>query len=111
MASLLKSKILECKWLSYRVIKSALYCVNPDSFFLFILVYNNDVCFFVLLSVRYCEKTQENEESKRRNQEIVDYIASQRVLNNKEIVKSIGYDSKNVEYYLFFGQKYIAAQN
>lgn len=52
--------------------------------------------------------TQENEESKRRNEEIIAYIQSSRELHVKEIVKSIGYDSKNVEYYLFFGQKYQA---
>ena len=63
------------------------------------------------LSFRYSEKTRETEESKRRNQEIMDYITSQRVLVAEEIVKSIGYDGKNVEYYLFFGQKYVATQD
>lgn len=39
---------------------------------------------------RYCKKTQENEESKRRNQEIIEYITAHKVLNDKELVKSIG---------------------
>lgn len=56
----------------------------------------------------YQDRTQENEESTRRNDEIIAYIKSSRELHVKEIVKSIGYDSKNVEYYLFFGQKYQA---
>ena len=57
---------------------------------------------------RYCEKTREDEESIKRNLEIIEYIDAQRVLASQELVKSIGYDGKNVEYYIFFGQKYMA---
>lgn len=53
-------------------------------------------------------KTCETDESKRRNEEVQEYIIASSSLTQRDLVKSIGYDSNNIEYYLFFGQKYIS---
>lgn len=38
------------------------------------------------------------------------YIEASKSLQNLDIVKSIGYDNNNIEYYVFFGAKYLAVQ-
>jgi len=60
---------------------------------------------------RYEKLTIETEESKQRNLEVIKYINAQADLSSIDFIKSIGYDSQNVEFYLLFAQKFAAIED
>lgn len=59
----------------------------------------------------YREYTKNSDENLKRHMKIKDYFNAQRFLAKYDLVKSISYDSNNIEFFLFFGSKYLLVKD